>query len=123
MKSGRSYFADSTFLVDLMNGRNEAVKIIENSEVIASSSLCLYELGRKASFKTENIGGDRFKEFDRRDAEKAFHIHRELAEGGEKISSIDTMIAAQAINEGLELLIADSDFKKIDELDAVFYRD
>jgi predicted nucleic acid-binding protein len=123
MKKERSYFADTSFLIDLARENKKAVKLFSKSENIITGSICIFELGRKLEFNIDQINANTIIDFRPDDAEKAYKLYRKQLSEGEMVNNIDYLIAAQAINLQKPLLTADKDFKKIKEVEPRFYRE
>jgi len=122
MKEEKTYFADTSFLIDLMNNREEAIEIFEKSDLIVTGTISLFELEKKHKVNTEEVK-DSVERFNISDAEKSSELHRELEKEGDKINQIDYLIASQAINRNLTLLTIDKDFESIEQLETRFYRE
>ena len=123
MKNEKSYFADTSFLIDLIRENEEAVEIAENCNNIVTSSICVFELGRKVDFDLGNVTEKAIIDFRPKDAEKAYQLYRKGIEKGENINNIDYLLAAQAINLEKTILTGDKDYKKVEGLDTFYYRD
>ncbi len=123
MKEEKIYFADTSFLIDMIHEREETIELIETAEKVITSALCAYELNKKIRFDFSSIDEAFIRPFRVEDAEEASRLSRKMERKGEKINEIDYLIAAQARNTGIPVLTADQDFKKIDGLETIFYRD
>lgn len=118
-----SFLADTSFLIDLEDGRLEAVELLER-ENITTGALCIFELQKLGSNESiEEIGKKWIHDLTVEDADKAAEIHRKISNRDQNINTIDCLIAAQAINRGKILLTADTDFQKIKELETKYYRE
>ncbi|MFB6145286.1 MAG: type II toxin-antitoxin system VapC family toxin [Candidatus Nanohaloarchaea archaeon] len=123
MKKEKSYFADSSFLIDLVQENKNAVKIAKNSELIVTSILCVYELSKLIDFDKKKLEQNKIVKPTIEEVQKAGEIYRDLKQRGEMVNQIDILISSQSINRNLELLTADKDFKKIKGLETLYYRD
>ena len=109
----KHYFADTSFLIDLFKGEEEAIQIMEEADSIATGSIVLYELAKISNFDKENIKQNKVFDLSCEDSEIAAEMHRKLSNKGEKIGEIDYLIAAQAKNTGRKLVTRDQDFQKL----------
>ncbi|PSH02454.1 MAG: PIN domain nuclease [Nanohaloarchaea archaeon QH_8_44_6] len=123
MKSEKNYFADSTFLIDLAKGVKEAKSIRKKAKIISTSKLCVYELAKFSELDLDKVDENKTEHLELGDIRKAGDIYRELRRRGEMINQIDILIASQAIKRDKKLLTADSDFKKIEDVETRFYRE
>lgn len=122
MKRKKSYFADSSFLIDLARDKEEAANIQENYN-LKTSILCVYELAKLSELTvTQIISNNDVKYLDEKDIENSVKFYRSLKREGEMINQTDLLIAGQAKSEDLTLLTADDDFTKIKGLKTESYR-
>ncbi|MFB6209501.1 MAG: hypothetical protein ABEJ56_05190 [Candidatus Nanohaloarchaea archaeon] len=99
MKKERSYLADSSFLIDLFEGKEIAVRKWKNADRVISSILCFYELNKLARFDEEKLLENTLVELNQRDVQKASKIYRKLKKNGEMIGQINILIGAQLSTE------------------------
>lgn len=120
----KSYFLDTSFLVDLMNEEAPALEMheeIKGQEVTGTP--CIYELSKFTDFELSTLFSHKeVIEFTVEDAESAGEIYRRLAERGEPIAEIDTVIAGMVKNRDLKLVTRDEDFSRVDGLDVEILR-
>ena len=94
-----------TFIIDLLRGKNDAVKFANGieSELVKVTSITVFEIfkGIKRKDQIEKIGilfdNLIILNLDRKSAELAGELFRELKEKGQEIDPEDCMIAAIAI--------------------------
>lgn len=109
----KHYFADTSFLIDLFNEEETAVKILKEADSLVTGSTVLYELSKIANFDKKQFLENKIFNLTTEDAEKGAQMYRELSKRGEKIGEIDYLIAAQAENSGRKLITRDQDFQKL----------
>ena len=123
MKKERTYFADSSYLIDLTREKSEALDIQEDNSII-TGLIGVYELGKLSDLTVEQIrAGNQVETVNSKDIQKAVNIYRELKAKGEMINQLNILIAAQSINRDMTLLTTDEDFEKIEGLKTRYYRD
>lgn len=119
----KDYFLDTSFIVDLINERKNALEkheSIRGHEVTGTP--CVYELPKFAQFDISDLFfAKEVLNFEIEDAGKAGGIYYKLRERGEKLAEIDTIIAGMVSNRDLILLIRDSDFRRIEEIEVETY--
>ncbi len=119
----KSYFLDTSFLIDLMNEREKALDIhedIKGTEI--TGTLCVYELSKFTEFDVKQLFNDKeVLEFTIIDAEEAGDIYYELSNQGSLIGEMDMVIGGMVRNRGFSLVTRDDDFKKIKGIDLRFY--
>ncbi len=119
----KSYFLDTSFLIDLMNEREKALDIhedIKGTEI--TGTLCVYELSKFTEFDVKQLFNDKeVLEFTITDAEEAGDIYYELSNQGSLIGEMDMVIGGMVRNRGFSLVTRDDDFKKIKGIDLRFY--
>lgn len=101
----------------------KAVKLFSEAKSVITSSICIFELGRKFEFNVNQINANTIIDFKPDDAEKAYKLYQKQVSRGNMVNNIDYLIAAQAINIQKPLLTADYHFKKIEEVETRFYRE
>jgi predicted nucleic acid-binding protein len=121
---------DTNFLIDLIQGDEDAVQKAEELEEqnasLKVSSATIFELhtGIERSEKPERqkekvrdvIDSKKVVPNNEKISSRAGRIHGKLVNQGERIQSFDTIVAATAIQEEEKLLTNDRDFQKIDEV-------
>lgn len=115
------YFLDSSFIIDLINEKEEALKLhqkIKGKEV--TGTINLYEL-LKFSDITKLLSGKELIPLKKEDATEASRIHQSLKKRGELIADIDILIGGIVANRGYTLVTRDEDFKKIKNIDLKLY--
>lgn len=119
----KDYFLDTSFIVDLINERKNALKkheSIKGHEVTGTP--CIYELSKFTQFDISDLFfAKEVLNFEIDDAGKAGEIYYRLREKGENLAEIDTIIAGMVSNRDLILLTRDSDFQKIKEIEIETY--
>ncbi len=119
----KDYFLDTSFLVDLINEREEALEKHENikgHEVTGTP--CVYELSKFTQFDiTDLFFAKEVLDFEVENAKKAGEIYYQLREKGKNLAEIDTIIAGMVSNRDLILLTRDSDFRRIEEIEVETY--
>lgn len=116
----KTYYADSSFIIDLMNGKDSAVEKLNSIENLVTGTPVIYEMNKFPGFDADF--SQKVIELNTQDAEKAAETWRKLDSEGERIGEIDHIIAGQAINRDLVLISRDKDFKKIKELEVEFFQ-
>lgn len=120
MKNGKTYYADTSFLIDLLNEKERALEIFSEIENIFTGTPVIYELCKFPNFDREIIN-EKILDLSSEDMEKAAETWRNLDNNGERIGEIDHIIAGQAINREMILVTRDKDFKKIKEVEILDY--
>lgn len=122
--SEKSYFLDTSFLVDLIREEEAALSLhgeIRGNET--TGTVCIYELAKFARFDYEELfGGKRVLEFSPEDAQEAGEVYREQKERGEPIGELDTQIAGTVRNRDLVLVTRDPHFKGVEGLELRTYK-
>lgn len=117
--SGKSYFLDTSFLVDLIREEEAALSLhgeIRGSET--TGTVCVYELAKFAGLDYEGLfGGKRVLEFSPEDAQEAGEVYREQKERGDPIGEMDTLIAGTVRNRDLVLVTRDPHFEGVEDLE------
>lgn len=127
-------FVDSSFLVALARGDDDAVRYYRNNEYEAygATTIVAYELfaglvdrGREdlVDELKRDVDWVDFEPFELTDAAEAARIEGELAADGVPISVPDAMIAAAARGRGEPLVGANAHFERVSGLDYLDYRD
>lgn len=119
---------DSTFLVDLLRGRETALGEAQRLEAEEVQPVLpapvLYEIlsgirfrgsGTEAARFRNLASGYRVRAFDREAADAAADVRAELLRLGEPKGTVDTMVAGIARAEGEAMLTRDEDFQVIAE--------
>lgn len=119
---------DTSFAIDMLRGKRNAVEKIEElenrSETVFITSITVFELWQGLDSKTkEKLGKlENFVEtfgllaFDKESAKIGGVIYQDLLEKGARIDPEDTMIAGISIANGHAILTKDSDFSRIKNL-------
>ncbi len=119
------YFLDTSFLVDILRGRENALKLheeLKGQEV--TGSVCVYELAKFSGADVSQLFKDKsVMPFTEHDAAQAGAIYRELSGVGKSIGEIDTQIAGMVRNRNLTLVTRDEHFKEVSGIDTLFYGD
>lgn len=119
---------DSSFVIDYWNGEEFARGFLEsNSEPILIPSVALFELYLGALLSDsptediatvrEDLGWADPLPFDEMVASHAARINSTLRERGERINSMDVLIAATARKYNATLIATDSHFERVPDLD------
>lgn len=117
----KTYFLDTSFLIDLAIAREEALDLhedIKGKEV--TGTVCLYEL-MKFTEKIDPLLRKELVPLEGDDAAEASRIYRRLKSEGKLIADLDILIAGMTSNRGYTLVTRDRDFENIGELDLLFY--
>lgn len=124
---------DTSFLIDLLAGADEATTVLEGFErtstahaVCPVSAAEVYVGAHRGSVTEyhqaqELLESLRWLPFDRAVARRAGRLQSELYDAGTPIGFTDCMIAATAIEHGEVLVTADRDFARIGELRTIEY--
>ncbi len=124
----RKYCLESSFIIDLLNGRENAVRAYEEIKnapltITAIASVALFEILRGEEENQDKVKA--FEElrtrlvvlpFGEQEAEKASSIEKQVHENGRVISPIDLLIASTAIINNAILVSNDSGYQVIHEL-------
>lgn len=115
------YFSNDKRL-QILNAREQAIKIIKESDVYLSIIVLAELLQRSRRTKKDIKIRDYLREVEclpttRSTAEIAGDLASNYAKKGQNLSIDDCLIAANAIENGLKLFTADARFKIIKELD------
>ncbi len=122
------YCLESNFIIDLLNGKENAVLIYEEIKnaslsITAIASVALFEILRGKEQNQTKI--QKFEElrktlevlsFGEREAEEASQIEKTIHQNGFTISALDLLIGATAKTNGAILLSNDSDYQRIEGL-------
>lgn len=122
MRDVKNYLLDSSFIIDLVKGEDKAVQI--NREIglkALTSVICFYELARYSEVISDKISEKEVVPFEKSDAMEAADIYRDLRQRGKMIGATDILIGATARSRDCVLVTRDEDFKKIEDLDILFY--
>lgn len=116
-----TYFADSSFLLDLLDGKDSAIAVHNRLDGrIVTGSVCLHELAAHTDIDLDTFETNIVVDYTREDARKAKEITEELEERGQDVNQHVVMIAAQALNHDASLITRDPAFKKIQELEKIY---
>ena len=122
------YCLESNFIIDLLNGKGNAVLVYEEIKntslsITAIASVVLFEILRGKEQNQTKI--QKFEElrqtlevlpFGEREAEEASQIEKTIHQNGFTISALDLLIGATAKTNGAILLSNDSDYQRIEGL-------
>ena len=122
------YCLESNFIIDLLNGKGNAVLVYEEIKntslsITAIASVALFEILRGKEQNQTKI--QKFEElrqtlevlpFGEREAEEASQIEKTIHQNGFTISALDLLIGATAKTNGAILLSNDSDYNRIEGL-------
>ncbi len=113
-----SFLLDTSTLIDLFVNRKDAPRIRDylQSKFFSVSTVTFYEINKTKSpdprldvfFKNCNLVS-----LDPESAKRSSEIYKKLRERGEMINELDILIAGISIQNNLELVTKDNDFKKI----------
>ena len=113
-----SFLLDTSTLIDLFVNRKDAPRIRDylQSKFFSVSTVTFYEINKTKSpdprldvfFKNCNLVS-----LDPGSAKRSSEIYKKLRERGEMINELDILIAGISIQNNLELVTKDNDFKKI----------
>lgn len=113
--SERSYFLDTSLLVDLIREEDAALSLhgeIRGRET--TGTVCIYELAKFAEFDYEELfGGKRVLKFSPGDAQESGEVYREQKDRGEFIGEMDTLIAGMVRNRDTALVTRDPHFGEV----------
>ncbi len=118
-------FLDSTFLIDLLNGKKETLAVLGSTEQLATSQANMFEVIRGIFLKGHSY--DKFLEakeafesirvflLDDGGIIRAAEISADLIKKGNRISDIDCITAGIALNNGADTMVTRNlkDFRKI----------
>jgi len=122
MKEEKTYFADTSLLVDLVRGHDEAVAVHDRCEGgFITGSLCLYELRKVSDVDIDRFAPYTVVPFGTEDAREAGRIFRRLEQQGTKKGEMDVLIAAQAVTSADVIVTRDKDFMEIDAVECLYY--
>ena len=122
------YCLESNFIIDLLNGKGNAVLVYEEIKntslsITAIASVALFEILRGKEQNQTKI--QKFEElrqtlevlpFGEREAEEASQIEKTIHQNGFTISALDLLIGATAKTNGAILLSNDNDYQRIEGL-------
>lgn len=122
------YCLESNFIIDLLNGKNNAVSFYEEIKnaplaITAIASVALFEILRGKEQNQSKI--QKFEElrqrlavfpFGEREAEEASEIEKAIHQKGQTISPLDLLIGATAKTNNAILVSNDCDYDRIDGL-------
>jgi tRNA(fMet)-specific endonuclease VapC len=124
---------DSTFLIDLLRGKKEALKYVEKEEMLLTTQINVYEILKglhsqdvseekylRVKEMFENI---RVLQFDDNASLRAAEISSNLMKKGITVSDCDCMIAGIALSKGAKIIVTRNvnDFSKIKEIKVETY--
>ncbi|MBI5470363.1 PIN domain-containing protein [Candidatus Kaiserbacteria bacterium] len=127
-QDGIRYCLESNFIIDLLNGKENAVAVYEEIKdaplaITAIASVALFEILRGKEQNQSKI--KKFEElrqrlevlsFGEREAEEASWIEKRIHQNGFTISPLDLLIGATAKINGAVLVSNDSDYDRIEGL-------
>ena len=116
---------DSTFLIDLLRGKKETLKIIDSKEPLLTTQINIYEIVKGLFFK--NIAPSKFTKamemfnnigvlpFDDHAVIKSAEIYTNLVKKGLEVHNFDCMIAGSALSKGINTIVTKNikHFKRI----------
>ena len=119
---------DSTFLIDLIRGKKETLKIINSKESLLTTQINMYEVIKGLFLK--NITSSKFVEIiemfnnikvlplDDSAVIKSAEIYADLTKKGIEIHNFDCIIAGTALSKGINTIVTKNadHFKRIKEL-------
>ena len=122
------YCLESNFIIDLLNGKNNAVQLYEEIKntpfaITVIASVALFEILRGEEQNQNKI--QKFEElrqkmavlpFGEKEAEEASQIGKAIHQKGQTISPLDLLIGATAKTNFAILVSNDSDYQRIDGL-------
>lgn len=122
------YCLESNFIIDLLNGKNNAVQLYEEIKntpfaITVIASVALFEILRGKEQNQNKI--QKFEElrqkiavlpFGEKEAEEASQIEKAIHQKGQTISPLDLLIGATAKTNVAILVSNDSDYQRIDGL-------
>jgi predicted nucleic acid-binding protein len=106
---------DSTFLIDLLRGRKETLKIINSKEMLLTTQINIYEVVKGLFLK--NIPSSKFAKimemfenirvlpFDDNAVIQSAEIYTRLVKKGLEVHNFDCMIAGAALSRGVNTII------------------
>jgi tRNA(fMet)-specific endonuclease VapC len=124
---------DSTFLIDLLRGKKEALKYVEKEEMLLTTQINVYEILKglhaqdvseekylRVKEMFENI---RVLQFDDNASLRAAEISSNLIKKGLTVADCDCMIAGVALSKGAKIIVTRNvaDFSKIKEIKVETY--
>jgi tRNA(fMet)-specific endonuclease VapC len=124
---------DSTFLIDLLRGKKEALKYVEKEEMLLTTQINVYEILKglhsqdvseekylRVKEMFENI---RVLQFDDNASLRAAEISSNLMKKGITVADCDCMIAGIALSKGAKIIVTRNvnDFSKIKEIKVETY--
>ncbi|MBI2137012.1 type II toxin-antitoxin system VapC family toxin [Candidatus Woesearchaeota archaeon] len=124
---------DSTFLIDLLNGRKETLDILNSNEQLLTTQANMFEVIRGIFLKGQSY--DKFLEakeafesirvlpLDDNGIIRAAEISADLIKKGSRISDIDCITAGIALSKCLNTVVTrnSKDFEKIKEIKVETY--
>ena len=128
-----NYCLESNFIIDLLNGKNNAVQLYEEIKnaplaITAIASVALFEILRGEEKNQKKI--QQFEELSKRldilpfgevEAKEASKVEKTLKNKGVQIKIPDLFIGITAKINGAVLITNDSDYKNIDGLNLLNY--
>ena len=122
------YCLESNFIIDLLNGKDNAVQLYEEIKnaplsITAIASVALFEILRGKEQNQDKV--QKFEElrqkmavlpFGEKEAEEASQIEKAIHQNGQTISPLDLLIGATAKTNRAILVSNDSDYNRIDGL-------
>jgi len=120
-------FLDTSVIIQYLGGDRTVRDYIDGREPWLTSTICVFEVlnGRLGSGETDvvdarqDFGGVRALELNETIAIEAARLQDDLVDGGNRLSTVDVLIAATARSTGDELVVADSDFETAELADVM----
>lgn len=124
---------DTTFLIDVLRGEKETLRILNSKELLLTTQINMYEIIRGLFIK--RISDDKFREIiqtfedirllslDNRAIIKSAEISAQLIKRGTTISDCDCMTAGIALSNGINTIVTRNaeHFKRINEIKVESY--
>lgn len=112
-------FLDTSTIIQYLAGSEDVTSYIDGKEPWWTSTICVYEVinGRLGSGRTDimeirqEFAGVQTLELNESIALEAARLQDELVSDGDRLATMDVLIAATARSTGDELVVADSDFQ------------
>jgi len=121
--SGNSLFVDTNIILYLLSGNSTIADILHKKQIFISFITQLELLGYSAESEEENkIINDFISQCTVIDINQAIKKHVIAIRKKYKIKLPDAIIMASSIHFNIPLVSADSDFKKVEEINLLFYQ-
>lgn len=124
---------DTTFLVDLLRGSKNTIKLIDKKEILLTTQINMYEIIRGLFLRkvssskffeiTELFENIKVLQLDDNSIIKAAEISSELTDQGQLVSDCDCLIAGIALSKGINEIVTKNTehFKRIKGIKIVSY--